>query len=113
MKFIILLLALPLVNDVCNNKNKNKVPACIMQKIEAIKKEAKWNPPAEINEYEFQGKTVYLITSNCCDQYDNLVDSDCAVICAPSGGLTGKGDGACSDFADSAKHIKQIWKDER
>jgi hypothetical protein len=113
MKFIILLLALPLINEQCNNKNKKPIPACILEKIEEIKKETKWNPPAEINEYEFEGKTAYLITSNCCDQYNSLVDSNCNVICAPSGGLTGKGDGKCNDFAHKAKHVKLIWKDER
>src|SRR4030095_3816995 len=113
MKFIILLLALPFLNEQCNNKNKRKVPSCILERIEEIKKENKWNPPADINEYEFQGKTVYLISSNCCDQYNSLVDSDCQVICAPSGGITGKGDGKCSDFANVAKFTRQIWKDER
>ena len=113
MKFIILLLALPLINEQCNNKNKGKVPTCISQRIEEIKKENKWNPPAEINEYEFQGKTVYLISSNCCDQYNSLVDSDCQVICAPSGGITGKGDGKCNDFTNVAKFTRQIWKDDR
>ena len=100
MKFIILLLALPLTNELCNNKNK--VPTCILQKIEELKKEAKWNPPAEINQYEFEGKTAYLISGKCCDQYNTLVDSDCAVICAPSGGITGKGDGKCNDFPNTA-----------
>src|SRR5262245_6980541 len=113
MKFIILLLVLPLINEQCKNKNKGQVPACILQRIEEIKKEDKWNPPAEINEYEFQGKRVYLITSNCCDQYNSLVDSDCQVICAQSGGITGKGDGKCNEFANEAKHNGQIWKDDR
>ena len=113
MKFIILLLALPFINEKCSNKNKSKIPACILQRIEEIKKENKWNPPAEINEYEFQGKKVYLISSNCCDQYNSLVDSDCQVICAPSGGITGKGDGKCNDFGNLAKRTRQIWKDDR
>lgn len=113
MKFIILLLALPVIHEMCNNKNKSKPPACILEKIEEIKKDAKWNPPAEINEYEFNGKTAYLITSNCCDQFNSLVDGDCNVICAPSGGLAGKGDGKCNDFVNTAKHIKLTWKDDR
>jgi len=101
------------MNEQCNNKNKSKVPACVLERIEEIKKENKWNTPAEINEYEFQGKTVYLVSSDCCDQYNSLFDSDCQVICAPSGGITGKGDGKCSDFTNVAKFTKQIWKDER
>ena len=113
MKFVILLLALPLLNEKCNSKNKSKIPTCIQNRIEEIKNEGKWNPPGEINEYQFQGKTVYLITSNCCDQYNNLVDADCQVICAPTGGITGNGDGKCNDFANQAKHTRRIWKDER
>ena len=113
MKFIILLLALQLINEQCNSKNKSKIPTCIQERIEEIKKDAKWNPPAEINEYKFQGKTVYLISSNCCDQYNSLFDGDCHEICAPTGGITGKGDGKCNDFQNQAKHIRQVWKDER
>ena len=59
MKFIFLLLALPLMNEKCG-KNKDTIPACVQQKIEQIKKEPKWNPPAEVNEYSYDGKKVYL-----------------------------------------------------
>ena len=112
MKFILLLLALPLVNEKCGNK-ADTIPACIQQKIDVIKKEPKWNPPAEVNEYTYNGKKVYLFSSPCCDQYNNLYDSDCNVICAPTGGYTGKGDQKCLDFSEKAKHVKLIWKDER
>ena len=61
MKFILLLLALPLVNEKCGNK-ADTIPACIQQKIDLIKKEPKWNPPAEVNEYTYNGKTVYLLS---------------------------------------------------
>lgn len=94
-------------------KNKNETPSCIAQKIELIKAQPKWNPAAEVNEYLYQGKKVYLFTSNCCDQYIELYDEQCNYLCAPSGGLTGKGDGKCADFYISAKHIQLIWKDPR
>ena len=112
MKFIFLLLALPLMNEECAGK-KDTIPVCIQQKIDQIKKEPKWNPPAEVNEYSYNGKKVYLFSSPCCDQYNNLYDSDCKLICAPTGGYTGKGDQKCLDFSDTAKHIKLVWKDER
>ena len=112
MKFILLLMALPLMNQKCG-KNKKSIPSCVQQKIEAIQAETKWNPPAEVNEYRYEGKQVYLFTSNCCDQYNSLYDSDCNNICSPSGGLTGNGDGKCNDFLEKAKHIKLIWKDTR
>jgi hypothetical protein len=112
MKFIFLLLVLPLINEKCG-KNKDTVPSCIQEKIGQIKKEPKWNPPAEVNEYNYDGKKVFLFSSPCCDQYNNLYDSDCTLICAPSGGYTGKGDRKCEDFFEKAKHVKLIWKDER
>ena len=112
MKFIFLLLAIPLMNQKCS-KNKDTVSAGIQQKIEQIQKEPKWNPPAEVNEYSYEGKRVYLFSSPCCDQYNNLYDSDCKLICAPSGGYTGKGDRKCMDFFEKAKHVKLIWKDQR
>jgi hypothetical protein len=112
MKFILLLLALPLMNEKCASK-ADTIPACIQQKIDQIKKEPKWNPPAEVNEYTYNGKKVYLFSSPCCDQYNNLYDSDCNLICAPTGGYTGKGDQKCLDFSEKAKHVKLVWKDDR
>jgi len=97
----------------CLTTKAKAVPVCIQQRIAEIKKEPKWNPPAEVHEYIYNGKKVYYFSSNCCDQYNNLVDSDCQVICAPSGGITGKGDGKCNDFTTVAKHTRQIWKDDR
>lgn len=112
MKFIFLLLALPFFNQTCN-KSKDSVPSCIQQKIDSIRKEPKWNPPAEVNEYTYEGKQVFLFSSPCCDQYNNLYDKDCNLICAPSGGYTGKGDNKCPGFAEKAKHVRLVWKDDR
>lgn len=92
---------------------KQKLPACISSKIDEIKSQPKWNPAAEVNEYEYQGKKVFLFSSPCCDQYNMLYDENCNPICAPSGGFTGKGDSKCSDFNDVAKHVRLVWRDER
>jgi len=91
----------------------NTVPSCVQQQIEAIKKSAKWNPPAAVDEYSYNGKTVYLFSADCCDQYNTVYDGECNVVCAPSGGLTGKGDGRCNGFFEVAKHVRLVWKDER
>ncbi|MGI8634168.1 MAG: DUF6970 domain-containing protein [Segetibacter sp.] len=90
-----------------------KTPVCIEQKIDSIKKEPVWNPPAEIYEYEYQGKKVYAISSNCCDFFNTVVDANCKYVCAPSGGFTGRGDGKCNDFFKEAKQVRLVWKDER
>jgi hypothetical protein len=65
------------------------------------------------DEYRYNGKRVFLFSSDCCDQFNQVVDEQCNYICAPSGGITGKGDRKCTDFADKAELVKVVWKDER
>src|SRR3954471_7539612 len=74
----------------CNKDQPDKIPGCIQQKIEQIRSEARWNPPAEVHEYIYNGKRVFYFSSNCCDQYNGVYDENCNYICAPSGGITGK-----------------------
>ena len=80
-------------------------PGCLKNFIRSSKPQ-----PKEISSYLYNGKTVYLVVSDCCDFYNSLYDADCNYLCAPSGGITGKGDGKCSDFADKATNQKVIWK---
>ncbi|MGQ0740155.1 MAG: DUF6970 domain-containing protein [Bacteroidota bacterium] len=87
--------------------------SCINNKISQIKARPKFNPPAEVNEHRYKGKRVFLFTADCCDQYNELYDEDCNYICAPSGGITGAGDGKCTDFSTAAQHIRLVWKDDR
>jgi hypothetical protein len=119
---LILILALPvlIIIECGNHKSKTSsrtgepggsIPACIKQQIEAIRKEPKRNPPAQVDEYIYNGKKVFLFSANCCDQYNMLYDSSCKIICAPSGGITGKGDGKCTDFSATAKYVKLVWSE--
>jgi hypothetical protein len=89
------------------------IPTCIQQQVDSIKAQPKWNPPAEIDEYVYDGRTVYVVSAPCCDIYNKVVDANCNYLCAPSGGITGKGDGKCKDFQQQAKFVKVVWKDER
>jgi len=110
MKQLFILISCIAVLSSCSKKLG---PSCIQQKIAEIKAQAKWNPPAEINEYEYNGRRVFLLTADCCDQFITIVDDSCNYICAPSGGITGSGDGKCRDFYQKAKHIRLVWKDNR
>lgn len=92
---------------------KDSTPVCILKRIEEIKKQPVWSPPAEISEYGYNGQTVYLITADCCDQFIMLVNKECQVLCAPAGGFTGRGDEGCPDFFQRAKLLRVVWKDER
>ena len=108
-----LVIFLTIAAEKCKRNQEEKIPACIQQKIDQIKKEPKWNPPAEVHEYNYQGKKVFYFSSNCCDQYNIVYDENCNYLCAPSGGITGKGDGKCVDFNENAKEVRLVWKDER
>ena len=70
-------------------KSENHIPICIEQRIEAIKREPRWNPPAEVQQYTYNGQAVYYFSSNCCDQFNVVLDAGCNYICALSGGSTG------------------------
>ena len=110
MKYLLIILSSFLLADDCNKK-ANEIPSCIQQKIDQIKALPQWNPPAEVNEYK--GKHVYLFSADCCDQFNQLFDSTCNYLCAPSGGITGKGDMKCTDFSSAAQFVKLVWKDSR
>ncbi len=112
-KILLLFVILNCMFFSCEKNQVNVTPACILQRIEQIKKQPLWNPAAEINEYTYNGKTVYLISADCCDRYSQLVDENCNYLCAPSGGITGRGDGKCADFSEKAKLVRLIWKDDR
>ena len=50
----------------------------------------------------YAGGPAYLIPSPCCDKYDYFYDSRGVVLCAPSGGFTGRGDGSCEEILGTA-----------
>ncbi|MDP2088036.1 MAG: hypothetical protein Q8J84_01390 [Flavobacteriaceae bacterium] len=115
MKFylLILLFLIPF-NFSCDEIiDEDGATSCIREKIEQFKREKVSNPPRSVYSYQYKGKTVFYITSDCCDQYNTLYDVNCNVICFPDGGITGMGDGRCSDFFQTATNEVLIWKDTR
>ena len=114
MRWLILLITLiPLQKENCSKEKRIRIPACIQDKIDAIQQQPRYNPPATVYRYVYGDRYVYLISSDCCDQYNYLYDKDCNLVCAPTGGITGKGDGRCSNFKQMASDETLIWKDPR
>jgi len=121
MKYLLIVLMLPFLSaSECGKKKNNKtadntetvkdsIPVCVRKMIDAANKETPPDAPEKIDEYVYNGKTVYLFMAQCCDQFNVLYDDSCKMICSPSGGITGRGDRKCEDFSKNAKHIKQIW----
>jgi hypothetical protein len=88
-------------------------PAWVTNLIEKYQSEPVGNPPQSIWQYDYKGETVFYIPPQCCDQFSALYDANGNTICAPGGGITGSGDGHCSDFFQLRKNEKLIWQDTR
>jgi hypothetical protein len=71
------------------------------------------NPPARIFKYMYQGKSVFYLTSRCCDRPGQLFDEQGNLMCEPDGGITGQGDGRCSGFFIDKTDEIFIWEDKR
>jgi hypothetical protein len=91
---------------------KPRIPACIQQKIKAFKKMEKYAQPRNVYEYSYRGQKVYYISMPCCDNFNELYDSNCKLMGHPDGGFTGKGDGKLPDFNAAKKGEKLIWKND-
>lgn len=98
----------------CGSEDLPKgTPDCVEAKIQEIVRENVWNPPAKIYRYLYSGKKVFFIPQRCCDIQSQLYDEDCNLICAPDGGFSGKGDGACEDFFSNRAAEQLVWEDVR
>lgn len=81
--------------------------------IQQLQNEKPTNPPAKIYRYTYKDQVVYYVTSRCCDRPGELYNIDGSKICEPDGGITGKGDGRCTDFFDKRAEETLIWEDKR
>ena len=112
-KLLIIPFLLPFIFTSCEKVDLQvDVPACIERKIRSIQKEDPWNPPAQVWQWQVDGKVYYYFTSDCCDQFTSLYDSNCQLICAPDGGFTGEGDGKCPEFEGKIQYTL-VWEDTR
>jgi hypothetical protein len=99
---------LPEKNDLPSNNQEN--PSWIN---ELIKKEAAnevANPPASLIKCFYKDKLVYYFPASCCDIPSIVYDEKGNVLCSPDGGITGRGDGKCSDFFELKKDCIIIWE---
>jgi hypothetical protein len=92
---------------------KPKKPDWVSTQIIQLQNAPVGNPPQSIWQYEYNGKTVYYIPPQCCDQFSQLYEASGNLICAPDGGITGRGDGKCPDFFQVRKNGVLIWRDTR
>lgn len=110
------LTVLPLLAFQCH-KDAEPAPECsdnaLKAKIAELQAKPKGNPSYTIWQYKWRGQRVYIVSETCCDQYKTVYDACFNVLCAPSGGLSGKGDGRCPDFHQQATDEQLVWRDPR
>jgi hypothetical protein len=88
-------------------------PAWLTQAIAKIEQNPVTTPPSSIWRYSYRGAPVYFVPAPCCDQFSDLFDDSGTLLCHPGGGLSGTGDGKCSDFLRSRSGEQLIWRDQR
>jgi hypothetical protein len=110
---MVIIFAIFLVSCEKNTVSPQENPKWVQGLITQFQNTPVGNPPQSIWQYEYNGKIVYYIPPQCCDQPSVLLSEDSTVICAPDGGLSGQGDGKCGDFFQVRKNEKLIWKDPR
>lgn len=113
MKTVMISVILLIVCVLITSSIQTHIPECIQEKIDAISAGSVWSPPASISRYLYRDQTMYLFSSRCCDQHNNLYNESCNRICAPSGGFSGLGDGRCTDFYLKAEYKEKVWTDIR
>ena len=86
-------------------------PAWVDQLIKKLESDPVANPPLSVWKYEYNGQVVYFVPQHCCDITSVLYDAEGAILCAPDGGIAGRGDGKCIDFFDKRSSEQLIWQD--
>ncbi|SOD81472.1 DUF6970 domain-containing protein [Spirosoma fluviale] len=93
--------------------SRQVLPAFVQILINQTKNQPVWTPPASIYQYTYKGKTVYYLSARCCDIPSTLFAENGQVLCSPSGGFAGSGDGKCIDFFSARTDEALIWQDSR
>ena len=95
------------------DREQTSLPEWLTQLIRKLESAPPANPPARLTRYTYRDQTVFYLPPRCCDIASILYDADGKVLCKPDGGLTGAGDGRCSDFSKERKDERLIWQDTR
>lgn len=88
-------------------------PAWLNGVIQQLKNQPVANPPASVNRYDYNGKTVYYVPPQYADIWSTLYSADGEIIAHPDGGISGNGDGRAQDFFQKRKSETTIWEDQR
>ena len=66
--------------------------------------------PQAVFEVRYGNGVAYLVLAGCCDQLNPLIDSHGVLVCYPSGGFTGRGDGKCPGALPPGDERREVWR---
>lgn len=66
--------------------------------------------PRAVYEVRYGDGVAYYVKAGCCDQLDPLVDVHGVLVCYPSGGFTGRGDGKCLGALPPESERREVWR---
>lgn len=85
------------------------LPDWLSARIAGYERQPPHEAPAEIWRIRHRGAPAYFVVSPCCDQFNPLLDARGALLCHPSGGFTGAGDGRCPAPQDPGSEAVLLW----
>ena len=66
--------------------------------------------PRAVFQVRYGDGVAYYTLAGCCDQLDPLVDANGVLVCYPTGGYTGLGDGKCPDALPPLGERREVWR---
>jgi len=66
--------------------------------------------PRAVFEVAYGNGVAYYTLAGCCDQFDPLVDANGVLLCYPTGGYTGHGDGKCLGALPPPAQWREVWR---
>ena len=66
--------------------------------------------PRAVFQVAYGDGVAYYTLAGCCDQLDPLVDANGVLVCYPTGGYTGRGDGKCLGALPPAAQRREVWR---
>ncbi|HEY9024483.1 MAG TPA: hypothetical protein VIP05_09290 [Burkholderiaceae bacterium] len=66
--------------------------------------------PRAVYEVRYGEGVAYYVMAGCCDQLDPLVDAKGVLVCYPTGGFTGRGDGKCPGALPPGSGRREVWR---
>ena len=66
--------------------------------------------PQQIYTLNYEGKRAFYVVEGCCDRMNTLHDAAGYAQCAPTGGITGKGDRRCPAPLPPRDQMQLVWE---